>query len=134
MTPTIIQTSQKTEVINVTETLAALVGDVDAGVVLFSVPHTTVALVLCEDDGELRGDLVRAAENWLANCRPFSHTRNNNPNAEAHIISAFAGTSVLLPIQAGKLALGTYQNILLLEMDGPKPREVRATVIPALVT
>lgn len=128
---TTIQTSQKTEVINLTETLLALVQSVDEGIVLFSAPHTTVALVLCEDDDELRADLVKAAEHWLAGCRPFSHTRNNNPNAEAHIISAFAGTSVLLPIHAGRLALGTYQNVLLLEMDGPKRREVQSTIIRA---
>lgn len=126
---TVIQTSQKTEVINVTQTLADVVTHVQRGLVLFSLPHTTAALVIAEDDTELRYDFVHVAENMLAGLRPFKHIRKNNPNAEAHIISAFAGTSVTLAVEEGKLLLGSYQHVLLLEMDGPKAREIHAAII-----
>ena len=124
-----IQTSQKTEVMNVTDQLSQMIGDVNDGIALFSLPHTTAALIVCEDDDELREDLVRVAEAMLADLRPFKHRRKNNPNAEAHILSAMAGTSVMLAIENGQLVLGNYQNILLLEMDGPKQREIRCTTI-----
>ncbi|NJM42141.1 MAG: YjbQ family protein [Anaerolineae bacterium] len=91
---------------------------------LCSIPHTTAALLVCEDDDELRADLVKVAQNWLAQLEPFSHKRNNNPNAAAHVLSAFGGFQILVPVVAGKVVLGTYQNVLLLEMDGPKRREV----------
>lgn len=124
-----IQSSQKTEVINVTEDLRAMLGDVESGIALFSVPHTTAALIICEDDEELRADIVKIAENWLADLRPFQHIRKNNPNTEAHIMSATMGTSVLLAVDEGRLQLGTYQNVLLVELDGPKIREIQVKVI-----
>lgn len=124
-----VQTRQPTEVINVTGQLAALVEDVADGLALFYIPHTTAALLICEDDADLRQDLVRAAENWLAGCRPFAHIRNNNPNTEAHLLSTFGGASLTLAIENGRLDLGTYQNVLLLEMDGPKQREIRCKIM-----
>ena len=124
-----IQTSHKTEVMNVTDHLSQMIGAVNHGIALFSLPHTTAALLICEDDDELREDLVRVAETMLVDLRPFKHRRKNNPNAEAHILSALAGTSVMLAVENGELVLGNYQNILLLEMDGPKQREIRCTTI-----
>jgi len=126
---TTVETTQKTEVINVTEALAELIGDVKDGLALFYIPHTTASLIFCEDDAELREDLVRVAEKWLADCRPFKHIRKNNPNTEAHVLSAFGGASLTVAIEDGKLDLGTYQNILLLEMDGPKQRRIRCKVV-----
>lgn len=120
-----VQTSQKVEVINVTDRLASTIKGLKEGLVLFSIPHTTAALLLCEDDAELRDDLARTAQDFLAPLRPFKHRRNNNPNAEAHLLSAIAGTSLTLAVVDEALQLGTYQHVLLLEMDGPKTREIR---------
>ena len=124
-----IQTAQKTQVLRVTDQLAELVRDVNDGLAFLSVPHTTAALILCEDDPELRDDLVKVAQKILAPLRPFKHIRKNNPNAEAHILSALAGTSLVIAVENGAFDLGTYQNILLLEMDGPKSRDIRCKVI-----
>lgn len=124
-----VQSSRKTEVINVTDQLAALIGDVADGLAFFSTPHTTAALILCEDDDELRDDIVKAAENLYTGIRPFKHARNSNPNAEAHLLSAMMGTGVVVGITAGKLDLGMYQNVLFVELDGPKRREIRCRVI-----
>jgi secondary thiamine-phosphate synthase enzyme len=124
-----LSTQAKTEVINVTSQLAALVNGVANGIALFYTPHTTAALLMCEDDEELRHDLVKVAEQWLVGLRPFAHIRNNNPNAEAHILSAFGGTNLAVAIENHQLDLGRYQNILLLEMDGPREREIRCQVV-----
>ena len=123
-----LQSSAKTEVIPVTESLAALCADVEDGFALFYTPHTTAALILCEDDAELRDDIVKAAEAMFTPLRPFSHIRNNNPNTEAHLFSAMSGTQVIVAIEHGKLDLGTYQNLLFIELDGPKQREIRCKV------
>jgi secondary thiamine-phosphate synthase enzyme len=126
-----LRTERKTQVLNVTLALASLVQGVGKGLAHFYIPHTTAALLICEDDEDLRRDLERTAESWLSWLKPFSHCRRGNANAEAHILSAFAGTSVTVPVEAGRLELGTYQNVLLLEMDGPKERTVRCEVIVA---
>ncbi|NIM94009.1 MAG: YjbQ family protein [Anaerolineales bacterium] len=125
----VVQTQRKTEVQDVTPLVADFISVIQDGVAIVYTPHTTASLILSEDDDELRNDIVRVAENLLAACRPFTHIKRNNPNAEAHILSALGGTSVAIAIIDGKLDLGTYQNILLLEMDGPKEREIRVKVI-----
>jgi secondary thiamine-phosphate synthase enzyme len=125
-----VSTTSKTQVINVTELVAGTIADVSNALVICSLPHTTAALIICEDDDDLREDLVRTAEDLLANLRPFRHSRNGNPNAEAHLLSAFAGTQLVLGVVEGRLQLGTFQNILMLEMDGPKQREIQCFVLP----
>lgn len=133
-----IRTIAIKEVIDITETVANLVAEVSPavieGIAFVSIPHTTAALILSENDKELREDLIRVAEQWLAGCRPFAHIRKNNPNTEAHVLSSFGGTSLAVAVSNGKLDLGTYQRILFLEMDGPKERTVKCLVAPVTST
>jgi thiamine phosphate synthase YjbQ (UPF0047 family) len=70
---------------------------------------------------------MKIADRLFAPMRPFAHIRKNNPNTEAHVLSAMLGTSLALPVRGGGVALGTYQRILLFELDGPKTRTVTAT-------
>ena len=109
--------------------IAPLVSDIEAGIAVISLPHTSAALIMCEDDAELRDDIVRAAQEMFAPLRPLRPIRNNNPNAEAHLLSAFAGTSLVLGVEKGILQLGTYQNLLLVELDGPKNREIQCFTV-----
>jgi secondary thiamine-phosphate synthase enzyme len=124
-----VQSARSIDVINVTSRLAGLVRDIDDGLALFYAPHTTVVLLVSEDDDALRRDLARVASSLLAPLRPFEHVRNDKPNAEAHIISALGGTSLVIPVTRGELDLGTYQNILLIELDGPRNREIHCKKI-----
>jgi secondary thiamine-phosphate synthase enzyme len=91
-------------------------------IALLWIPHTTAVLLVSELDAELGRDILRVAERWLAGARPFQHIRKNNPNTEAHVLSAFGGASVALPVADGALLLGEFQRILLVELDGPKTR------------
>jgi len=59
---------------------------------------------------------------------PFSHLEGN---ADAHVLASLVGCSVTLPIAGGQLALGTWQAIFFLELDGPRHREVRITCLGA---
>ncbi len=106
-----------------------MVGGARNGIAVYNVMHTTAALIVCENEPDLLEDIVRVAESWLADMRPFQHGRYGAPNAEAHITSALAGTSLTIPIADGKLLLGIWQSILLLELDGPRPRKLTCTVI-----
>lgn len=124
-----IQTRQKSEVLDVTREAKSLVSGRSNGIAFFYIPHTTATLLMCEDDEELRLDLIRTAERWLQGCGPFRHIRKNNPNAAAHILSAFGGHGVVVPIKQGQLDFGTYQNLLLMELDGPKERELRCCIL-----
>lgn len=127
---TIIATSRKTEVLDVTAACHSLIGMTENGVAVFNVLHTTAALLVGESEGDLFDDIERVAESLLSDLGPSQHGRHSNPNAEAHILGAFGASSLSLPIVDGKLLLGAWQRILLLKLDGPKRRKLVCTTVP----
>ena len=123
-----VKTGSPREITNVTDAVAREVEGVGAGLLLVSIPHTTAAIFLAEDDDELREDYIKVAENTLSGLRPFKHIRNQNPNTEAHVFSSLLGSSLTIAVEDGALDLGKYQNILFLEMDGPKERTLKLSL------
>jgi len=125
-----VSTPDKTSVTNVTDKVKDAVSGMADGTLQVRIPHTTAAIFLAEDDEELREDYVKIVTHALAPLRPFKHIRKNNPNTEAHVWSSLLGTTLSLVVEDGELLLGTYQNILLLDMDGPKERTVNVHFFP----
>jgi secondary thiamine-phosphate synthase enzyme len=117
-----VATERPIQAIDITDRL--LVRRWPDGLVLLSVPHTTAALILGEADAGMLEDYERVAGALFAPFEPFRHGRNDNPNAGAHLISSMAGTQLLLPVVQGRLVLGTWQRVVLLELDGPRSRRV----------
>ena len=101
------------------------------GVLLVSVEHTTAALFLGESGSEMFADYERVATRWVAQQGPFEHETWNPGNAEAHVMSSFIGTQLLLPISDGRLDVGTWQRVILLELDGPRRRSIAVLSLPA---
>jgi secondary thiamine-phosphate synthase enzyme len=125
-----VQSDRKEQIVNITEELRKMVSalGIASGLAVVSVPHTTAGVFISEDDAELREDLLSVARGLLSQVRPFKHRKNNNPNAEAHIVSSLLGSRVVIPVLANELHMGAYQNILFLELDGPKKRSVEVFV------
>lgn len=129
MTRVVVETSRAREIIDVTERVADAVSLPEAGLLSAFLTHTSAALLVTADDAELRRDVERVAERWLASSGPFEHRQEGNPNAEAHVLSAFGGVHVLVPIADGRLVLGRYQRLLMLELDGPGERTIVITTL-----
>ena len=85
-----VSTTSRIQVVDITDLCQSMLLGAKNGIVVYNVAHTTAALILCENDSDLLADLVKVAENWLSAMRPYQHGRYGNPNAEAHILSAFA--------------------------------------------
>jgi len=99
--------------------------------VLVSVPHTTAAVTVGEAwDPDVTGDIERALGAWVPDVR-FDHGEGNSA---AHFLSEAIGVSCFLPCDGGKPALGRWQGIFLIELDGPRERTVRITPIGQLST
>ena len=126
-----VTTTATLEVQNITAFVQDCVQALGSGLVLVSVPHTTAAIMIGEDDRELRSDYVKVAREGIAYLKPFEHVRNNNPNTEAHVYSSLFGTQVTVALENGSLGLGTYQNLLFFELDGPKERHIDITFFPS---
>jgi len=104
---------------------------VASGIAVISVPHTTCGIVLNEDERGLKEDMRHLAERLLAplaSGRPFSHNCVDD-NAQAHLTSILMGHSITLPVIGSRLDLGSWQSIFLVEMDGPRDRNLRIQIL-----
>jgi len=101
------------------------------GLLLVSVEHTTAAMFLGESGSEMFADYERVAAGLVAGQGPFRHEAWNPGNAQAHVLSSFIGTQLLLPISSGRLDLGTWQRVIFLELDGPRERSIAVLSVGA---
>ncbi len=101
---------------------------VRSGFVVVSVPHTTAAITVGENwDPDVGSDLERALASWTPSVR-FEHGEGNSP---AHFLSEAIGPARLLAVEEGRLRLGRWQGIFLLELDGPRERTVAVDLLGA---
>jgi secondary thiamine-phosphate synthase enzyme len=92
-----------------------------AAALLISTPHTTAAVTIGEAwDPDVTGDLERALEAWVPNVR-FDHGEGNSA---AHFLSEAIGNARFVPLEEGRPALGRWQGIFFIELDGPRKRTV----------
>jgi secondary thiamine-phosphate synthase enzyme len=123
---------ERTQVIDLTADVARLVEEagVAQGLCTVYVPHATAAIVINEnDDPNLCADLLDALERLVPHGQ-WRHDRIDG-NGAAHIKAAMLGPSESVPVQGGNLLLGTWQAIMLVDLDGPRQRRVVVTVVSA---
>jgi secondary thiamine-phosphate synthase enzyme len=128
-----LATSAGKEFIDLTDRVRAVVkrAGVDAGLCQVMVLHSTAAVVVNEfDDPNIGRDLLTALDRAVPDHAGWLHDRIDD-NAHAHIKAALLGPAELLPVKDGDLLLGTWQRILLVELDGPKSRKVSVTLLPS---
>ncbi len=124
-----IRTRKKREVVDITDRVEDLISEAkQTGTCSVSVLHTTAALTTADLDPGTDLDLLDAFEAMVPKLR-YRHPHNPAHVAD-HILSALIGTSVSLPVENGRLLLGTWQRIILLEFDGPRERELVVSVSP----
>lgn len=119
-----VSTTRKVERVDITGEVRRVVEAVGVarGAVLVSVPHTTAAVTVGENwDPDVGRDIEKALPAWLPDVR-FDHAEGNSP---AHLLSEVVGGSRMIPLDEGRLVLGRWQGVFLLELDGPRTRTVR---------
>ena len=120
-----IKTHKKREIVDLTDTVEELLrkNRIDgSGICSLSVLHTTAALTTADLDPGTDLDMLDAFEAMIPKLR-YRHP-HNPAHVPDHILSAVIGTSVSTPFKHGKVLLGTWQRIVLVELDGPREREV----------
>jgi len=122
------RTRQRYEVIDLTADVARVVAEagIEEGLCSVYVPHATAAIVINEnDDPNLCTDLLEALDKLVPE-GVWRHDRVDR-NGAAHIKSAILGPSETVPVRGGRLLLGTWQAIMLVDLDGPRQRRVVVT-------
>ncbi|HLM33628.1 MAG TPA: secondary thiamine-phosphate synthase enzyme YjbQ [Gaiellaceae bacterium] len=126
-----VTTERKTQVVDVTDQVrAVLEGANGASAALVYVPHTTAGVTINEYiDPALKSDFEAALENIVGDEWAWQHDDADGPNAPSHVRAALVSPQVLIPLDGGALALGTYQGIFFCEFDGPRTRKVLVTTL-----
>jgi secondary thiamine-phosphate synthase enzyme len=120
---------------DITAELQALVerARLTEGLLVAAGQHTTTALVVNENEERLLADIEAFFLQLAPADRPYRHNdlhlRPGIPpdeprNAHSHLIALMLGNHLSLPVVAGRLGLGRYQSVLLVELDGPRTRQV----------
>ena len=124
-------TERRSQLLDITKRVQEAAGDLaDAAAVLVYVPHTTAGLTINEHaDPAVARDFERALERIVSEEWPWEHLEEGEENAPTHIRAAFMGSDVVVPVQDGRLALGTWQGVFLCEFDGPRTRSVYVTAL-----
>jgi len=122
-----VRTKSQVEMIDITSRVhdALVQTYVKDGVCQIFIPHTTAGVTINENaDPAVVRDIIKELNKIVPMDDHYEHSEGNSA---AHIKASLMGFSVLVPVEAGKLTLGTWQGIYLCEFDGPRPRKVYVT-------
>lgn len=120
----IIETQKKDQVVDITERVEDEIRkiNVESGVCVLSVLHTTCALTTADLDPGTDLDLLEVLRKLLPKVQyRHPHDPGHTPD---HILSTLIGPSVTVPFENKKLLLGTWQKIILVELSGPRERQI----------
>ena len=118
-------TSEKAkEIIDITADLNNLIAKRKwtQGFCLLFIAHTTAALTTADLDPGTDLDMLDAFEAMIPKLN-YRHPHDPS-HVPDHILSSLIGTSISVPVENGRLVLGTWQRVVLIEFNGPKEREL----------
>ena len=119
-----VQTGSKEVFVDITRQVEEVVekSGVKSGACIVYVPHTTAAVTINENaDPSVRQDVLMTLRKCVPDSLPYAHTEGNSPG---HAKSSLVGASITIPVEDGRLVLGTWQGIFFCEFDGPRRRHV----------
>ena len=125
-----VRTERRTQLLEITREVEDAVDGTEAAAALVFVPHTTAGVTINEHaDPAVARDFERALEHLVGEGWGWEHIEAGEENAPSHIRAALMGPQVVVPVEGGRLALGTWQGIFFCELDGPRDRTVLVTLL-----
>jgi secondary thiamine-phosphate synthase enzyme len=123
-------TKNRTELVDITQSVEEIVrrSDITNGLCVIHSLHSTTAIIVNENEAGLSRDILKKVQQDYEKGAGWLHDRVDD-NADAHLASSFIGPTRMFPVREGRLERGTWQNIFLLESDGPRSRRIVVEVI-----
>jgi secondary thiamine-phosphate synthase enzyme len=118
------------QVIDITENVAVLAASMSEGVCSVFIQHTTCALTVLTNEEGIAEDLLTVLRRLVPQTTAYVH--DSADHVRAHVLSALVGPSVSVPVRDGRLGLGQFQRIVLVELEGPRERTIEVDFAPAL--
>ena len=125
------ETSNRREFINITSQLEKCLEEakISEGLCLVNAMHITASVFINDDEAGLHNDF----EKWLEKLAPaglnYRHHQTGEDNADAHLKRTIMGHQVMLPITAGELDLGPWEQVFYAEFDGQRRKRVVVKVM-----
>jgi secondary thiamine-phosphate synthase enzyme len=126
-----VETRKVFDFVNLDEKIQEAVekSKVKNGFVLLRSPHNTATIVCNEDDQLVLDDLKRVMLSLTPESLGLKHSYEGIDNARAHQIVSLLGHSHWLPIRDGKISLGTWQSIFMIELFEARRRRVEVMIV-----
>jgi secondary thiamine-phosphate synthase enzyme len=108
------------DIINITQKVGEALAEsgITTGMVHLFVQHSTAALTIVEYETGVISDLRRSLSVFAPDGADYAHnTRWGDGNGRSHVKAALVGPDLAIPVEAGKLMCGTWQQVVLLELD-----------------
>jgi secondary thiamine-phosphate synthase enzyme len=124
-----VKTDRRTQLVDVTAQVQKVVAasGVARGVCYLYVPHTTAAITINEcADPDVARDVEGALDRLIPKTGPFRHSEGNS---DSHVKAVLVGTSQMVLVEDGKLALGRWQGVFFCEFVGPRDRRLQVKVV-----
>jgi len=124
-----VKSRARSEFVDITAEVQELVriSGIKSGVCNVFVLHTTAGITVNEGaDPAVKRDIAAFLDRRVPAGSDYTHAEGNS---DAHIKSTLVGTSATIPVDGGKLLLGTWQSLYLCEFDGPRQRRVSVKLI-----
>ena len=122
-----IATKEEGDIVDLTMNVREALKDsgLQAGIACVFVPHTSAAVFITENEPGLRSDLVRSMEKVFPKGFGYAHNTGGDDNGHSHIRASIMGQSVCVPFNDASLDIGTWQSIVLMELDNRgRPRRL----------
>jgi len=118
-------TKEKRELVHLTPTLEKILGKsgIKEGFMLVSAMHITAGVFVNDDERGLHRDIWKWLDG-LAPERDYEHHRTGETNGDAHLKSLLVHHEATLPVTAGRLDLGPWQQVFYAEFDGQRDKRV----------
>jgi secondary thiamine-phosphate synthase enzyme len=124
--------ASRDRIIDLTADLERFCADLGDGLVNVFVPHATAGVAVMEVGARSDDDLVRALERLLPRDDRYAHAHGSPGHGADHVLPALVSPSVTLPVLGGRIALGTWQSVVLVDLNVDNPRrQVRFSFLPA---
>ena len=123
--------TSRAQVVDITDDVAGFVGGAPDGLLSILALHATAGIALMETGSGSERDLVEALERLLPRDGRYSHRHGGEGHGADHLLPTLVSPSLTLPVARGGLVLGTWQRVVLVDLNTDNPqRRVRLDLIP----
>jgi secondary thiamine-phosphate synthase enzyme len=125
-----VHSSGGIDIVDITDKVEKIVRESKAkeGMCFVFTTHTTACLTMNENESGLLNDIKETLEKIAPRSGSYRHNRGGEGNANAHIISSIIKPYLVIPVENGSLKTGTWQNLFLVDLDGPRTRNVNVQI------